>query len=156
MAQDNMQARRHLDARFRGFQPLVGEPRPHKGWIRAIRDALGMSSAELGARVGVSQQRVIQMEQSEVLDAITLGTLRRAAEALECDLVYVLLPRTSLEDAVEEQARRRAVQHLGPIAHHSRLEDQESAPDDQAAQLDELVAHFIDRKGLWTETNQAL
>ena len=155
MTQDNVQARRHLDARFRRLRSLAGEPRPHKGWIRAVRDAIGMSSAELGARVGVSQQRAIQMEQSEVQDAITLGTLRRAADGLDCDLVYVLVPRASLEEMVEEQAHTKAIPHLGPIAHHSRLENQESAPDDQAAQLDQLAAHFVDRRGLWAETNPA-
>ncbi|MGB5730812.1 MAG: helix-turn-helix domain-containing protein, partial [Acidimicrobiia bacterium] len=82
MVRDNVQARRRLDARFLRLRPLADEPRPHKGWIRAIRDALGMSSTELAARIGVSQQRVPQMERSELQDTITLGTLRRVAEAL--------------------------------------------------------------------------
>ena len=153
MAKDNIQARRRLDERFRRLRPLADEPRPHKGWIRAIRDALGMSSTELATRLGVSQQSVSQMEQSEQQDTITLGALRRAANALDCDLVYVLEPRTSLDEAVREQAHRKAARHLAPLAHHSRLEDQALTEDDEAAQLEEFASRFIDRKGLWTETD---
>jgi predicted DNA-binding mobile mystery protein A len=153
MVKDNVQARRRLDDRFRRLRPLAEEPHPHKGWIRAIRDALGMSSTELAARIGVSQQRVSQIEHSEVQEAITLETLRRAANALDCDLVYVLEPRTSLDEAVKEQARKKAARHLAPLAHHSRLEDQALTDDDEAAQLEEFASRFIDRKGLWTETD---
>jgi len=153
MAKNNVQARQRLDQRFRRLRPLADEPRPHKGWIRAIRDALGMSSAELAARIGVSQQRVSQIEQGELHETITLETLRRAANALDCDLVYVLEPRTSLDEAVKEQAHKKAARHLVPLAHHSRLEDQALIDDDEAAQLEEFASRFIDRKGLWTKTN---
>ena len=153
MARDNIQARRRLDERFGRLRPLAGEPRPHRGWIRAIRDALGMSSTELAARIGVSQQRVSQMEHSEVQDTITLETLRRAANALDCDLIYVLEPRTSLDEAVREQAHKKAARHLAPLAHHSRLEDQALSNDDEAAQLEEFASRFIDRRGLWSEAD---
>ena len=153
MAKDNIQARRRLDERFRRLRPLADEPRPHKGWIRAIRDAIGMSSTELAARIGVSQQSVSQMEHSEVQDTITLDTLRRAANALNCDLVYVLEPRTSLDEAVKEQAHKKAARHLAPLVHHSRLEDQALSDDDEAAQLEEFATLFVDRKGLWSETD---
>ena len=112
-----------------------------------------MSSTELATRLGVSQQSVSQMEQSEQQDTITLETLRRAANALDCDLVYVLEPRTSLEEAVREQAHKKATRHLAPLAHHSRLEDQALTDDDEAAQLEEFASRFIDRKGLWSKTD---
>ena len=153
MVKDNIQARRRLDERFKRLRPLANEPRPHKGWIRAIRDALGMSSTELAARIGVTQQSVSQMERSEQQETITLETLRRAADALDCDLVYVLEPRTSLDEAVREQAHKKAARHLAPLAHHSRLEDQALTDDDDEAQLEEFASRFIDRKGLWTETD---
>ncbi len=153
MVKDNIQARRRLDERFRQLRPLADEPRPHKGWIRAIRDALGMSSTELAARIGVSQQRVSQIEQGELQETITLETLRRAANALDCDLVYVLEPRTSLDEAVREQAHKKAALHLDPLAHHSRLEDQALSNEDEASQLREFASRFIDRKGLWSDTD---
>lgn len=154
MAKNNTQARRRLDARFQRLKAFADEPRPHRGWIRAIRDALGMSSTELAIRIGVSQQRVSEMERSELHDTITLDTLRRAADALDSDLVYVLRPRKSLDEAVMEQARKKAAQHLGPLAHHSRLEDQALTAEENAAQLEELASQFVDRRGLWSATDE--
>ena len=94
------------------------------------------------------------MERSELQETITLETLQRVADALESDLVYVLQPRTSLDKAVKEQARKKAAQHLAPLAHHSRLEDQALTPDDEEAQLDELASQFVDRRGLWSVTDE--
>jgi predicted DNA-binding mobile mystery protein A len=145
------QARRHLDARLRSLRPLLDAPRPHRGWVRAIRDALGMSSSELATRMGVRQSTAADLEQSELRDSIKLDTLRRAADALECDLVYFLVPRAGLDETVKAQAARKAAGHLGGVAHHSRLEDQTVGDDDTAAQLEELAGRFIDRRGLWSD-----
>jgi predicted DNA-binding mobile mystery protein A len=114
-----------------------------------------MSANEMAQRMGVIQQNVFQFEKSEINDRIQLRTLRQAADALNCDLVYVLLPRTSLEDAVKTQARRKAEGILAPVAHHSRLEDQSLSPDEMQAQLDELADKFVDRRGLWLDPRQS-
>jgi predicted DNA-binding mobile mystery protein A len=151
MARGGNQARRQLDSRIKGLRPLAGTARPHRGWIRAIRDALGMSGAELAARMGVGQRNVSDLERSEQHETIRLETLRRAADALDCDLAYVLLPRTSLDQAVKTQARRKAARHLEQVAHHSRLEDQAVDADDTEAELEELAARLIDRPHLWSE-----
>lgn len=147
-------ARERLDARFDGLRALREEPRPHRGWIRAIRDALGMSGRELAERAGVSQRAIAEVERSERQDTIKLETLRRTADALDCELVYYLLPRTNLNEAVTKQARKKAAQALEPLAHHSRLEDQAVTADDAARQLEELAARLIDRRGLWSDANQ--
>lgn len=143
-------ARRHLDRRL---APLRGTDvvRPPRGWIRALRDALGMSSTELAARIGVSQSRVPAIEQSEVAGSIRLDTLERAARALDCRLVYALIPNNPLEDTVRAQARRKATRHLAEVAHNMRLEDQAVTDTDLAEQIDELAARLVDRRGLWTE-----
>jgi predicted DNA-binding mobile mystery protein A len=104
---------------------------PHKDWIRAIRDALGMSSTELATRIGMSQQSVSQMERGEQRNTITMETLRRAANALAFDLVYVLEPRTTLDEAVRGRAHEKAARHLAPLAHHHPLEDQTLTADDE-------------------------
>jgi predicted DNA-binding mobile mystery protein A len=151
MSSNGATGRTRLDTRLNDSRGLGNLPRPHRGWIRAVRDALGMSSTELAARLGVSQQTVPDLERSEIHDTIKLETLRRTANALECDLVYVLLPRRPLNDIVRDQARRKAAQLLAGVAHHGRLEDQTVDERDTAAQLDELASRYIDRRGLWTE-----
>ena len=78
-------------ARLRNLQP------PKKGWIRAIKDALGMSGRQLGKRMDVSKMWVGDMERLEATGATTLKTLRRSAEAMDCVLVYALVPKTTLK-----------------------------------------------------------
>jgi predicted DNA-binding mobile mystery protein A len=110
-----------------------------------------MSGAELAARMGVSQSTVADLESSEVNGTIKLDTLRRAAAALDCDVIYFLVPQSSLHDAVAGQARRKAAEHLAPVAHHSRLEDQELDRDTAAEELEAFAAGLVDRRGLWSD-----
>lgn len=112
-----------------------------------------MSSTELAERMGVSQQSIPDIERSEQRDTIKIETLQRAAAALDCDLVYFLVPRRDLEETVRSQARRKAARLLSGVAHNSRLEDQTVTDEDATAQLDDLAARFIDRRGLWTESD---
>ena len=142
-------ARRRLDQRLGDLRRQIG-PRPHGGWIRAIREALGMSGAELGRRLNVSAQAVSAMEASERSGSIRLETLERAADALECDVVYALVPRRSLQNTVEAQAMRKAREYLAPIAHHGRLEDQAVTSAELEDEVEELASRFIGRRGLWT------
>ena len=83
-----------------------------------------MTTAQFGRRLGVSQPRIIELEQSEVSGGVTLNTLQRAAEALGCRLVYALVPEQPLEDTVRARAKLIAARQLGAIEHTMRLEDQ--------------------------------
>src|ERR1039457_1323420 len=82
-------------------------PRPPKGWIRAIREALGISSGDLAERMQTNRSLVVQQEKSEAEHRITLKSLRAYANALDCDLVYAFVPRADtlqeLVDRSEEQ-----------------------------------------------------
>lgn len=144
--------RRRLDTRFERIRAAGVDARPYHGWIRTIRDALGMTSTELAARMNLRQQSISDIERSERLHTIRLNTLEKAAEAMGCQLVYAIVPRTTLEETVQAQARHRADQHLSRVAHHSRLENQSVSEAVFADQLDDLVSLFADRRGLWTET----
>jgi predicted DNA-binding mobile mystery protein A len=132
---------RHLDKRFSGLRPLAKGARPPKGWLRAIRDALGMTTAQFARRLGVSQPRIIELEQSEVSGGVTLNTLQRAAEALGCRLVYVLIPEKPLTETVSERAELIAERQLKAVEQTMRLEDQ-SVKDTTAAK--DLRRQFVD------------
>ncbi|SED24732.1 mobile mystery protein A [Rhizobiales bacterium GAS188] len=123
---------RHLDQRFAVLRPLAKSARPPKGWVRAVRDALGMTTAQLARRVGVSQPRIVELEQSEVSGSITLHSLQRAAEALGCRVVYALVPERPLAAVLRERAEERAAQHSGAVEHSMRLENQ-AVPDKHAS-----------------------
>ena len=152
MNPDRLAIRRQLDRRTIPLRGLTASLTPHRGWIRAIRDALGMSASELGIRMGVRQQTIHDLEVSERSRTIRLDTLARAANAMDCDLVYAFIPRTSLDGSVRSRARLKAAEHLGPIAHHGRLEDQAVGNTETEALLDDLAERFIDRRGLWTDS----
>ena len=110
-----------------------------------------MSSNELASRMGVRQQTISDIERSELHDTIQLNTLERAAQAMNCHLIYALVPDSTLEEAVNIQARRKASQHLESVAHHSRLENQAVDNEELATQIDELAAQLASRRGLWAE-----
>ena len=145
-------ARRALDRRFEALRPLAQQATvPRGGWTRALREALGMSLADLGDRMGVSATSVLSLERGEREGSVQLGTLRRAAEALDCDLVYALVPRRPLETVVRDRARRKAVVALAPVAHSMLLEQQDVLPVAAEAQLDEYAARLLKRPGLWRD-----
>jgi predicted DNA-binding mobile mystery protein A len=135
------EAIRHLDNRFRSLRPLANTPRPEKGWLRAVRDALGMTAAQMGHRLGISQPSATALEQAEVSGSITLNTLQRAAEALGCRLVYVLVPEKPLAETVQERARLVATNGTAAVEHTMRLEDQ--AVHSQRVHQ-ELVRHAVE------------
>jgi predicted DNA-binding mobile mystery protein A len=108
-------------------------PRPQKGWIRAFREAMGVSYAELGERLQASRSLAAQQEKAEVDDRITLRSLRACASALDCDLVYAFVPRgASIEETLAARARVVASQTVRRVEHSMALEDQASGNVDQA------------------------
>lgn len=144
---------RHLDKRFAAVRALAKSPRPPKGWLRAVRDALGMTTAQYARRLGVSQPRIVELEQSEASGSVTLNTLQRAAEALGCRLVYVLVPEKPLADTIRERAETVASRQLADVEHTMRLENQ-AVTDKQVSKnlLRERVEELLRRPArLWDE-----
>jgi predicted DNA-binding mobile mystery protein A len=123
---------------------------PPKGWIRAIRDGLGMSGVQLGKRLRVSPQTVEAMEKSEAAGTIQLNTLKRAAEAMDCTLVYSLVPRTSLESTVKNRARQIAMAALARVSHTMKLEDQDTGDENPESRIEDYIRHIKDRD-LWND-----
>src|SRR5262249_35375661 len=115
---------RHLDKRFAALRPLSKSQRPPKGWLRAIRDALGMTTSQLARRLGASQPWITELEQAEVSGTVTLQTLQKAAQALGCRLVYALVPEKPLAEMLRERAERVADRRSSAVEHSMRLEDQ--------------------------------
>ncbi|BAV34954.1 DNA-binding protein [Sulfuricaulis limicola] len=140
-----------LDASLVRFAPLRDLPPPKKGWIRAIRDALGMSGRQLGRRMGVSKMWVGDMERLEASGATTLKTLRRAAEAMDCMLVYAIVPKTTLKDTLLKQARQKVRQDLARASHTMALEDQALAKDEAAKATEAAAASLLHKlpKTFW-------
>ena len=151
---DRASARRQLDKRLSTLGNIDVLTPPPRGWVKAIREALGMTSAQLAKRMGVSQPRVFTLEQAETRGAITLDSLERAAHALDCRLVYALVPRQPLNALIEERARLLAHKRLATASHTMSLEDQGIDKADESEQFSQLVRQITEKAGsaLWEET----
>jgi predicted DNA-binding mobile mystery protein A len=132
-------ARAALDDRFLELGGAARYRAPVRGWIKAIREALGMTAEQLATRLGVKPPTVIGIEQSEAKATIELATLRRIAEALDCTLVYALVPNRPLETTVRERARLFARRRRAPVEHSMLLEDQAVEAKDADQRLEEIV-----------------
>jgi predicted DNA-binding mobile mystery protein A len=116
---------------------------PVKGWIRAVREALGMTGTQLAQRLRVSQPRIPKLEQDELTGAVTLKTMRQVAEALDCVFVYALVPRTSLDETIRSQARNVATERMQRVSHTMLLEAQSLGEEEQRASLDAAVDELV-------------
>lgn len=142
---------KQLDRQLSAWQQAKAGFRPRAGWIRILRKALGMTTAQLAKRLGVDRSRVIKVEQAEQEGAITLHTLQEVAAALQCEFVYALVPKTSLEETLTQRARQIAQRRIAAVAHSMLLEDQVLAAQSQQEQLEELVKELLagSLKHLW-------
>ena len=143
-----LRARMRLDERLSVLRAAELAP-PPKGWIKAIREALGMTGQQFADRMGIKPPSVIDLEKSEALGTIQLKTLSRAADALGCRLVYAVVPKTSLQDAVESRARKIAMRALKRVAHTMKLENQSVDEADLERQIRNYIAHEIKDRDLW-------
>ena len=133
------QSRSNLDERFRELGPVTRYSPPVRGWIKAVRDALGMTTEQLAQRLGVRQPSVVALEQSEAKGTIELATLRRVAAALDCTLVYALVPSKPLDATVRERARAFLRGRQASVEHSMLLEGQSVKGKDTDSRLDEIV-----------------
>lgn len=142
-------ARALLDSRLEQLKPISQYERPASGWVKAIREALGMSAAQLAGRLGVSRQRIHDLEKAELHGGITLTSLRAAAEALDCTLVYALVPTSSLTSMVEQKARQVAQRDLAFIDQTMALEGQALPGEGFEDQVTEYIDASMTEKDLW-------
>ena len=149
----------YLDKRFAALRPFVRlTSRPPKGWLRAVRNALGMTTAQFSKRLSVSQPRIVELEQSEISGSVTLNTLQRAAETLGCRFVYAIVPERPLAETVRERAEVVAARLASAVAQSMRLEDQEVTSKEAAKNLHRSEVDRLLRRParLWDENDGAL
>lgn len=114
-----------LNSKMLGFASLSQVAMPPTGWIKAIRTAIGMSMQQLGNRLNVSKQGVMDIEKREKDGSITIKTLRGIARAMDMQLVYGFVPNDgSLDALIEKRATELATQIVMRTAHTMKLEDQ--------------------------------
>lgn len=145
---------RQLDAALARWRATDLPSRPASGWLKAIREALGMTATHLAQKLGVTTSTVTRLEASEAEDTISLATLRRAAEALDCELQYALVPKKPLSQTLEDRAYALARQQMAGIDHSMALEAQSTSREILDAQTRALAESLLKgpRRTLWRES----
>ena len=145
-------ARKQLERRLAPLReiPIIAPP---KGWIKAIRESLGMTARQLGARMGVAPSRIPVIEKAEITGATTLRTLRQAATAMNCTFVYAFVPIAPLDDILRERAMQKARNNAARLAHTMSLEDQTLLKSDLDAEWQRTIDRILTAslRGLWDE-----
>lgn len=134
--------RKHLERRLAPLRE-IDFARPPRGWLRALREALGMTTRQLAQRMGKVQSVVVDMEKSEARDSISLASLRHAAEAMDCVLVYAIIPKEPIDDMLRARATNIAAQQIARASHTMALENQSLSRVDQEAERERLIDELL-------------
>lgn len=140
-----------LDAALTKLRDARTPSRPVIGWVKAIRESLGMSASALARKLGVTPHSISKLEKAETEEKITLASLRKLANALDCELQYILVPRKSLEEILKDRAISVARERLLPISHSMALEDQAVDKSIAEKQVQLLAQEILNgpRRNLW-------
>ncbi|HEX3467120.1 MAG TPA: mobile mystery protein A [Candidatus Elarobacter sp.] len=145
-------ARKQLERRLAPLRKMTLVP-PPKGWVRAIRESLGMTIRQLATRMHVAPSRIPTIEKAEVAGSTTLRTLRQAAAAMNCAFVYAFVPVEPLDDIVRKQATEKARKDVSRLDHTMRLENQALLRSDLDAELQRTIDRILSGspRRLWDE-----
>jgi predicted DNA-binding mobile mystery protein A len=124
---------------------------PPAGWVASIRTALGMSTVALAGRLNMTPAGVRKLEKAEMHRTISLASLDKLAQALECEVRYALVPRKSLDELMRDQAVRKATEEFASVSRTMELEEQSVASGRQKQQIDILAQEILDGsfRDLW-------
>ncbi|WP_411882739.1 mobile mystery protein A [Polaromonas sp. YR568] len=126
--------------------------RPPHGWAATIRTALGMSATALARRLKMTASGLRKLEKAEADKTITLASLQKMADALNCELRYALVPRQPLEQMLLDRAREVISEEMKPVEHTMALEDQTVQGANRQRQIDALAKMLLaqkSRRALW-------
>jgi predicted DNA-binding mobile mystery protein A len=146
--------RDQLEATLQRYSALSTVSAPQKGLIRAIRNALGMSAKQLAYRMNITQQAVARTEKGEPTGSLTIKTMRKTAEALDCQFVYGFIPKTSLEETVRARAKQVAAKRLAEANQTMALEAQSINDEENQKVFSEMVEALVKNppSNLWDES----
>ena len=144
--------RKQLDTRFAKLREvLVLLSSPRGGWIRTLRNALGMRQQDLAGRLRVSSQAVADLERREADGTVTITKLRDAAHALGAELYYVIVPARPINTTLQIRAEQVARFLVEQVHHSMRMEDQTTAEQEYRERLKEMENHLLEMPSLlWT------
>lgn len=150
----NLVSKQYRDKVDRTASRIQGIHSPKEGWIRTVRKALMMTGTQLASRMNSTRARISHLENVEHDGAITLKTMHKIADAMQCRFVYAIVPNESIDDIIVERAKRKAMALIQKTNEHMALEDQSLSEDQLAYEVERLTEELIkaNNKKLWDDT----
>lgn len=148
--------RSQLDRLFKEQARAFAIKAPKTGWVKEIREALGMSMADLAARLGVIKQRIEGLEKNEVAGKVTLESLQNAAAAMDCEFVYFFVPKNGLQKTIEQRARVVATDIMKTTEHTMELEMQGTSKAAQKELVEEITRDLLSKEDrrIWRKRSE--
>ena len=130
--------RRSYQKKFEALKKAIIS-RPQQGWLKTIREFLGMTTTQLAKRLEISQPRIVAMEKNE--RNVKISTMERIADVLNCDFTYAFIPREHIDDIIYNQKKKKAQKILDKVNKNMELENQLVKTDDL---LKDIIEELLD------------
>jgi hypothetical protein len=146
-----------IEKKLRPWISIRHDRRPNSGWIKAIRGALGMTAKQLADRMEIAQPNVVAFENREAKGTITLEVLEKAAQAMDCKLVYAIVPNDgylSIDELLTQKSEEVAKAISKGVSHSMALEAQGLTPEDQRSTVSRLAKELKEKMDsrIWDST----
>jgi len=124
---------------------------PPEGWVRTMRNALGMSGLQLAHRVSVTKARISRLEHDELQGNVTLKSMRSMAKAMNCRFIYAIVPEQEVESLIKKQATEKAREQVAAASAHMALEAQTLSDEMLTFEVERIAKEIIEKmpSDLW-------
>jgi predicted DNA-binding mobile mystery protein A len=140
---DKKVIREQLDKKLVFLKDFASAGMPQQGWIKTIREALGLSARQLGKKVGLDQSRISRLENAEKGGNLKLASLQKIARSLNMKFVYGFIPEDSLEQMVKNQAKKIVLKRMKRLNNTMRLEKQGLSNEEQKRVLEDMIEKIL-------------
>ncbi len=140
---DKKVVREQLDKKLDSLKTFATSGIPQQGWIKTVREALGLSARQLGEKAGIDQSRISRLENAEKDGSLKLSSLQKIAKGLNMRFIYGFVSENTLEEMVRSQARKIALRRLKQLDNTMRLEKQELSDEEQKKVLEDMIEKIL-------------
>ena len=131
-----------MEKKIHPWQRLRENKRPPNGWLKSVRGALGLNTRQLADRLRTRHSSVLRLEKREIQGKVTIESLAKAAKAMNCQVIYAIVPKTgfnSLNEIIDQQANVLASYLVKKAGHNMKLESQGISDKETKKQISELA-----------------
>ena len=137
-----------IERRLKSIRVALKDTKVRPGWINYMRQALGMTLQKLAERAKVSKSTIAQAERGEAKGKITIETLKKLAESMECEFVYAFVPKKTIKIILKEKAFEKAKRILLEADTHMTLENQR-VEQDIKVRIERFADTLIEKGDVW-------